>query len=469
MLKQYAVYVENILNQVIETQVDKIPEIAEKILDRVATGGKFIIFGAGHGHVLAEEMLDQKGGFSFPKPYNPQDLFGPPLKAGYVERNYEFAEVFYTMMDLKPQDALWLISNSGTNGVVVELAKRAQEDGSLLIAHTNMNQTVTVSARHPSGKKMYEYADYIIDNCGEDGDAGFETVNGKKQGPTSNMIGTFILQALNVCFATLLNDSDCTEDDLFNGKYAKQKKVDSEHLKDNLSLYTKKYKEVLMKAVETQFPAIIKAAEISSKTVMDEGRNMMFGMVHDHSLVEEIHSRAGTIMCNRSIVMSNVDIQLYDGVKKAQMYSNIPEYANALLRSIEPTEKDCFFCITQSSNEPAMRRFVELVKENNASVIVHTNKNYADACSEQSLYLLADVVLDNCCPAEETMMEIGILKVGYPGTSISCFINQCYVISMTRILYENGIDMPTRISINTDKGLVFTEELNRKYFNDTIV
>jgi len=128
MLKQYAVYVENILNQVIETQVDKIPEIAEKILDRVATGGKFIIFGAGHGHVLAEEMLDQKGGFSFPKPYNPQDLFGPPLKAGYVERNYEFAEVFYTMMDLKPQDALWLISNSGTNGVVVELAKRAQED-----------------------------------------------------------------------------------------------------------------------------------------------------------------------------------------------------------------------------------------------------------------------------------------------------------------------------------------------------
>ena len=469
MLNRYADYVENILNQVIETQLDKMPIIAEKILDRVASGGKFIIYGAGHGHVLAEEMLDQVGGFSFPKPYNPQDLFGPPLKAGYVERNYEFAEVFYTMMDLKSEDALWLISNSGTNGVVVELAKRAHEDGSLLIAHTNMNQTATVSARHPSGKKMYEYADYIIDNCGEDGDAGFETVNEKKQGPTSNMIGTFILQALNICFATLLNDSDCKEEDLFNGKYAKQKKVASEHLKDNLNLYTGKYREILMKVVETQFPAIIKAAEISSRTVMEDGRNMMFGMVHDHSLVEEIHSRAGTIMCNRSIVMSNVDIQLYDGVKKAQMYANIPEYANALLRSIDPTEKDSFLCITQSSKEPAMRRFIELVKENNASVIVLTNKNYADTFNKNPLYLLADVVLDNCCPKEETIMNIGSLKVGYPGTSISCFLNQCYVISMTRILFENGIDMPARISINTDKGLVFTEELNRKYFNDTII
>ena len=40
---------------------------------------------------------------------------------------------------------------------------------------------------------------------------------------------------------------------------------------------------------------------------------------------------------------------------------------------------------------------------------------------------------------------------------------------MTQLLYENGIDMPTRISINTDRGLVYTEELNRKYFNDTLV
>ena len=52
---------------------------------------------------------------------------------------------------------------------------------------------------------------------------------------------------------------------------------------------------------------------------------------------------------------------------------------------------------------------------------------------------------------------------------VGCFLNQCYVIKMTQLLYENGIDMPTRISNNTDRGLVYTEELNRKYFNDTLV
>lgn len=52
---------------------------------------------------------------------------------------------------------------------------------------------------------------------------------------------------------------------------------------------------------------------------------------------------------------------------------------------------------------------------------------------------------------------------------VGCFLNPCDVIKMTQLLYENGIDMPTRISINTDRGLVYTEELNRKYFNDTLV
>ena len=52
---------------------------------------------------------------------------------------------------------------------------------------------------------------------------------------------------------------------------------------------------------------------------------------------------------------------------------------------------------------------------------------------------------------------------------VGCFLNPCDVIQMTQLLYENGIDMPTRNSINTDRGLVYTEELNRKYFNDTLV
>lgn len=469
MLKSYGSFVESIVSKVFDTQFKILPDLAELILDRVAQGNRVVIYGAGHGHELAEEMLDLVGGFDFIEPYNPQDLFGPPLKAGYIERTEAFAEVFYSMMNLKQGDVLWLISNSGTNGVVVELAKRCKENGITLIAHTNMKQTTTVSPRHSSGKKMFEFADYIIDNCGEDGDAAFETVNGKKQGPTSNGVGTFILQGLNVCFATILNDSNCMAKDVRAGNYTKRKVIHHETITQSLNTYYQNYMEVLQEAFKTQIENIQQAAAVSVQSVMENGRNMMFGLVHDHTLVEEIHSRAGTIMCNRSLVSQNIDIQLYDGVKKARLYANIKEYADALLRSVELTNKDCLFLISQSSNENAMRRMVELAKEKKCKLILHTNKKYADTCSTHPLYKEVEIVIDNCCPKNQCLMKIGQFDVGYAGTSIGCFINQCYVMEMTRQLYEHGIDMPARISINTDRGLIFTEELNKKYFNDTVV
>ncbi len=468
MLHEYAQYVKTILQKVTDTQFIKLPVIAEEILKRVAQGGQFRMFGSGHGHILSEEMMEQCGGFSFVSPYNPQDLFGHPLKAGFVERNYEFGEVFYRMMDLKAGDVLWLISNSGTNGVVVELAKRCRENGIYLITQTNMKQTQRVSARHPSNKKMYEYADVVIDNCGEDGDAAFLTVNGKRQGPTSNCIGTYLLQALNVCFATILHAKKCSEEELLQGKYLNEGAIDPMIVIDALKAYSERYFALFDEVVETALDRVVAAAQLSVDAIMKDRRNLMFGMVHDHSLIEEIHSRAGTIMCNRSMVMQNTDIQFYEGLEKAKMYASIETYADAILYSVEPKKGDTFFLVSQSASEPAMKRMVSLLKEKGCHVILHTNKKYADTFPEPA-YLYADVVIDNHCPSDQLLMNIGNRKVGYPATSIGCFLNQCYVIKMTQLLYENGIDMPTRISINTDRGLIYTEELNRKYFNDTLI
>lgn len=468
MLQKYSGFVRSILQKVTETQIPKLPCVAAEILQRVARGGQFRMFGAGHGHILSEEMMDQCGGFSFVDPYNPQDLFGHPLKAGFVERHYEFGEVFYRMMKLQPGDVLWLISNSGTNGVVVELAKRCRENGIYLIAQTNMKQTRTVSARHPSKKKMYEYADVVIDNCGEDGDAAFLTVNGKRQGPTSNCVGTYLLQALNVCFAAILHEKGCTEEDLINGHYPLEEAGEIEAASAALHTFQKRYFALFDEVVASELPNVDKAAALSVQAVMAGKRNLMFGMVHDHSLIEEIHARAGTIMCNRSMVMENTDIQFYEGTEKAKMYAAIPAYGDALLYSVEPEAGDTFFLVSQSASEPALKQMAKRLKEIGCPMILHTNKAYAAAFADPIEHQV-DVVIDNHCPRDQLLLDIGGRKVGYPATSIGCFLNQCYVIKMTQQLYENGIDMPTRISINTDRGLVYTEALNRKYFKDTLI
>ena len=468
MLYKYAKFVKKILNEVNEKELSKLPDIAEEILERVAKGGKFIVFAFGHGHIISEEMMQQTGGFNFPKPYNPQDLFGHPLKSGVIERSYEFGHIFYKSMKLEKGDALWLVSNSGTNGVVVEIAKYAHENDVYLITQTNMKQTQKVSPRHPSNMKMYEFADVVINNHGEDGDAAFETIGGKKQGPTSNIVGTFIMQALNICFASVLEMSGCIEEDLFNGKYLQNKVINKNKIQQNLAQYVEHYFKIFAEVVDNEIKVIEKAASLSVDSILKNRNNFMFGMAHDHSLVEEIHSRAGTIMCNKSIVMQNPEIQFYESVEKANMYASVSKYADALLYSLEPQKNDTFFLVSQSANENAIIRMIELLKEKNCKVILHTNKNYAKTISDETMKQV-DVVIDNHCPLTQTMEKIGQYNVGYPATSIGCFMNQCYIMSMTKQLYEHGIDMPTRISINTDKGFEYTENLNRKYFNDTLV
>ena len=468
MLIQYSNYVKNILNQVIQTQIPNLPSIAEVILDRVAKGGKFRIFASGHSHIITEEMMKQTGGFQFPQPYNPEDLFGHPLKSGYIERNAEFGEVFYRAMELEKGDVLWLISNSGTNGVVVELAKLSQENDIYLVAQTNMNQTLKVTARHPSKKKMYEYANAVIDNCGNDGDAAFETVGQKRQGPTSNIIGTFIFQALNVCFVAILESSGCREEDLHNGNYLEKKQINIQQIQYHLDAYIKRYFDVFDEVVKEELTNIEQAASCSVQSILENKRNFMFGMAHDHSLVEEIHARAGTIMCNKSMVMQNTEIQFYESVEKAHMYASIAKYGEAVLYSVEPQENDTFFLVSQSASELALVRMIQVLKEKGCKVILHTNKKAAQALNSTVLNDV-DVLMDNHGPSTQLMLNVGDYAVGYPATSIGCFINQCYIISMTKQLYEHGIDMPTRISINTDKGFAYTENLNRKYFNDTLI
>ena len=64
-----------------------------------------------------------------------------------------------------------ICSNSGGNGSTVELARLVTERGHPLIAVTSMDHTTKITSRHPSGKRLFELADVVIDNGGAFGDA----------------------------------------------------------------------------------------------------------------------------------------------------------------------------------------------------------------------------------------------------------------------------------------------------------
>ena len=73
------------------------------------------------------------------------------------------------------------------------------------MAITNMEYSQGVTSRHDSGKKLYELADLVIDNCGDFEDAAI-SIDGfaQKIGATSTIAGAAIGNAIVVEAAAIL-------------------------------------------------------------------------------------------------------------------------------------------------------------------------------------------------------------------------------------------------------------------------
>ena len=91
-----------------------------------------------------------------------------------LERLPGYGNIIFNNMKAKAGDVLIIHSVSGRNAVTVDMAQAAREAGLTVIVITNMNTTKAVKSRHPSGKKLCDFASVLIDNHGDLGDASVE-------------------------------------------------------------------------------------------------------------------------------------------------------------------------------------------------------------------------------------------------------------------------------------------------------
>jgi uncharacterized phosphosugar-binding protein len=96
------------------------------------------------------------------------------------------------------------ISNSGVNAVPVEVALGCRDRGLAVVALTNLEQAKATAARHPSGARLHELADVVIDNRCPPGDAALQLASGERVGPLTTVVGAAVLAALAARVAELL-------------------------------------------------------------------------------------------------------------------------------------------------------------------------------------------------------------------------------------------------------------------------
>jgi uncharacterized phosphosugar-binding protein len=183
-------------------QEDEKRRAAELLTEAVRNGGVIQAFGCGHSEALAMEIAGRAGGLVPTNRIALRDIVlygGDPLEAladPAVERRIDIAHRLYELAPVKPDDAFVIASNSGINGAVVEMALLVKERGHALIAITSAEHSAGVAPRHPSGRKLGDIADVVLDNGAPYGDAALELPGGGAVGAVSSITAALLAQQI---------------------------------------------------------------------------------------------------------------------------------------------------------------------------------------------------------------------------------------------------------------------------------
>ncbi|MDW4908993.1 SIS domain-containing protein [Streptomyces sp. ADMS] len=183
-----------------EAVQESVTRAATLIANCIRADGVIQAFGTGHSQALVLELAGRAGGLVPTNRLSMADLvlyggdhpsaLGDPL----LERRPGIAGRLYDLAAPHPADLFVIISNSGVNNVIVEMALRAKERGHKILAITSLTHTRTVPAGHASGKKLADIADVVLDNAAPTGDALLELPGGGAVCALSTLTGVMLVQ-----------------------------------------------------------------------------------------------------------------------------------------------------------------------------------------------------------------------------------------------------------------------------------
>ena len=184
---QYKVFADN---------AESLKEAGKRIAKSIAADGVLHTFGSGHSQILASEIERRAGGLvPVSSIHDPADGW-PEQISGYGARLFQRYVYQY---EVQASDVVLVISNSGRNAAPIEVAMEARAAGMQVIAMTSLEMSKKTTSRHPSGQKLYEIADLVLDNGAVPGDAAIKAAGfAHKIGPTSTMSGALLLNLLSM-------------------------------------------------------------------------------------------------------------------------------------------------------------------------------------------------------------------------------------------------------------------------------
>src|SRR5512136_1924654 len=163
--------VQSLQSKVVAVQRDTLLEIAACMAQCVEGDDRVLLFGTGHSHMLAEEGHYRAGGLAnvVPMLQSALMLHESSILSGRLERTTGMARPVFERYQPQAGEMLFVFSNSGVNIAPVEMALLAKEHGLISVAVCSLAYA-RVAPLSSACWRLFEVANYVIDNGGEQGD-----------------------------------------------------------------------------------------------------------------------------------------------------------------------------------------------------------------------------------------------------------------------------------------------------------
>ena len=241
--------------------------------------------------------------------------------------------------------------------------------------------------------------------------------------------------------------------------------------------------EIVQQVADTQLDNIEQAAQICANTIIRDGLVFLWGGGHSRMSVEEMFPRIGSFP--GFFPMVELALTFYtnvtgnDGLEQCFFIERQQGYADAILSNYEFAPQDSMICFSSTGINGVVIDMALRAKEAGIPVIAVTSVQHADASptrhtSGKKLKDIADVVIDNCTPPGDAVIDIPGLKckVGPTSTIGATAVVNAIKARTAEIMVERGVEPIVLTSphfadkpeeANAQLQRVYAEHNRRKY------
>ena len=166
---------------------------------------------------------------------------------------------------------------------------------------------------------------------------------------------------------------------------------------------------------QTQLPQIHAAAKVCAESIGQGGLVFLFGSGHSRLLCDEMAPRQGCFV--GFVPMANTGLSTFadvvgpDGLRPMLYLERYEGYAERILEGYRFGPHDAVIVISTSGIRPVIVEMAQNARRRGLAVIAivsveHCSKATPAHSSGQKLIDVADIVIDNCCPRGDCIMEL---------------------------------------------------------------